>query len=108
MHLDWTDYLDTPDHAVFVNPMPARGVKAPRKRAKPAVKAPPRVKEPTVPELRAFALAMGLKAVTAHTKRELHAMLTSGVYVRPAAYDKQNEKRAAARALASRDPLIGV
>lgn len=87
------------NYAQFVNPMPAQGVKRPRKAAKPATPKPERVREPTVAEMREFAKAMGLKATTAHSKRELIAMITNNVYVRPAAYDKQNAKRKAERAI---------
>lgn len=102
MHMDWTDYLDTPLHAVFVNPMPAQGVRAPRKARKakaPTQAKPARVREPTVAEMREFAKAMGLKVLSAHTKRELTLMINNNVNVRPAAYDKQAEKRKADRAL---------
>lgn len=99
MHMDWTDYLDTPLHAVFVNPMPAHGVKRPRKAKAPTQAKVERVREPTVAQMREFARAMGLKVLSAHTKRELTLMINNNVNVRPAAYDKQAEKRKADREL---------
>lgn len=52
----------------------------------------------TCKDLLALCRAAGLRATTAHTKAELRAMLRSGEYVRPAAYDRQNAKRREARA----------
>ena len=85
--------------AVFVNPMPARGVRRPRKAAKP--KTPAKPKGLTRADLVALCEAKGLRPLAAHTKRELDVMLASGVAVRPAAYDKQNAKRREARLVAS-------
>ena len=39
----------------------------------------------------------GLKTTTKHTKAELLAMFTTGLYVRPAALDRENARRKAKR-----------
>ena len=57
-------------------------------------------KDITCEELRQLVAATGLKALKAHTKAELRAMLKSGVQVRPAAYDRANAQRRAKRAAA--------
>lgn len=80
---------------VFVNPMPARGVKRPRKSV--AAKSAPKPKGLTRADLVALCEAKGLKALSAHTKGELEASLLAGAMVRPAAYDRQNKARAAKR-----------
>ena len=41
-----------------------------------------------------------LRVTTKHTKAELLAMLTTGVYLRPAALDRENARRKAKRAQA--------
>ena len=51
-----------------------------------------------VVDLRVLAKAKGLKPTTKHTKGELIAMLTRNTPVRPAALDRQNAARKAARA----------
>ena len=63
----------------------------PPKRAK-AVKKPRR--EPTKDDLIAMCKARGLKTTTKHTKGELLAMFAAGVYIRPAAYDRDAARRA--------------
>lgn len=50
-----------------------------------------------VVDLRVLAKAKGLRPTTKHTKGELLAMLASGSPVRPAALDRQNQARKAAR-----------
>ena len=54
----------------------------------------------TADQLRELLTFAGIKHVAAHTKTELRAMHTTGVYVRPAAYDRQNLARKAKRTAA--------
>ena len=49
---------------------------------------------PTVEELRQMCKARGLKVTTKHRKGELLAMFATGVYVRPAALDREKLRRA--------------
>lgn len=52
----------------------------------------------SVAELKAACISRGVKVTTKHVKSELIAMAQSGIYIRPAALDKQNAKRKAAKA----------
>lgn len=52
----------------------------------------------TVAALRGMCEAAGFKTSSKHVKAELRAMLTSGQQIRPAAQDRENAKRRAARA----------
>lgn len=52
----------------------------------------------TVAELKAACISRGLKVTTKHVKAELIVMARDGQQVRPAAYDRQNAKRKAAKA----------
>ena len=82
-------------HPTAATPVPVTHVftKRPRKRVDRSQR-----KEPTVADLRQMCKARGIKVTTAHTKGELLAMFATGTYVKPAAYVRAAEKRAAARA----------
>jgi len=73
----------TPVPVTHCKPGKAKGVK--------------KARDLTCDDLRAMLAARGIKWTTAHTKGELRAMHISGEYQRPAAYDRQNAKRAQAR-----------
>lgn len=70
------------------------------RKAKATAKRP---REMTCVDLRALVLARGLKATSAHNKAELRQMLTTGQYLRPAAYDRNNAARKAKRAAAAKE-----
>lgn len=94
-------YLVSDDFPVTIcPPMPAAGVRKPRKPTARKAKAD-KPATLTRADLAALCKAKGLKVLSAHTKRELDVMLASGKQVRPAAYDRQNAKRKAARAAAA-------
>lgn len=50
-----------------------------------------------VAELRVLCKLQSLKSTTKHTRGELEKMLTLGIYIRPAALDRQNAARSAKR-----------
>ena len=84
-------------HPVAATPIP-RTIIAMGKSGKTIRK--PASRDLTADQLRELLAARGIEHKSAHTKAELRAMHTSGVYVRPAAYDRQNKARAAKRAAA--------
>jgi hypothetical protein len=81
-------------HPTASTPVPVTLVATKAKRAK---KAKPKL-EPTLADLRQMVAARGIKVTTKHTKGELLAMFSLGVYIRPAAYDRAAAKRQAAKA----------
>jgi len=82
-------------HPTASTPIPRTLIEAGRS-GKAKVKAKPR--DMTRDDLAALIQAKGLKALTAHTKAELRAMLVLGKQLRPAAYDRNNAARKAKRA----------
>lgn len=89
-------YLVSDDFPVTV--LPARHAMGhlPVKRKK--VSRETKRKDLTVADYRELCAAKGLKTVSAHTKRELIAMLATGEYAAPAAYARAKAKREQAKA----------
>lgn len=87
--------------------IPVSAVRTHRRKARPdaarvvAADKSGKLDDLRVPDLALLCRTRGLKVTTKHNKAELLAMLASGQYVRPAALDRQNKKRAAQRASAS-------
>lgn len=87
--------------------VPVSAVRTHRRKARPDAARVVRAQEGgsladlRVPDLMLLARTRGLKVTTKHTRVELLAMLTTGQYVRPAALDRQNKKRAQQRAASS-------
>ena len=79
-------------HPTASTPVPVTLIETKAKRVRKA-----KVKtEPTLADLRLMVAARGIKVTTKHTKGELMAMFASGLYIRPAAYDRAAAKRKAA------------
>ena len=82
-------------HPTASTPVPVT-ICPPKKPRKPRVRKPAQGwSDLTVTELRAACDSRGVKHTTKHTKQELIAMAKTGVYVRPAAYDRAAAKRKA-------------
>lgn len=84
-------------HPTEATPVPVTIIATGRSGKTKQVRKPAQI---TVADLRVLCAAAGLKVTTKHTKAELRAMLTSGQYIRPAALDRENARRKAARAAA--------
>lgn len=82
-------------HPTASTPVPVTLIATKRPRKAKAKKAAQGWSDLTVDELRAACTSRGVKHTTKHTKPELIAMAQSGVYVRPAAYDRAAAKRKA-------------
>lgn len=70
----------------------------PRKPRKPRARKGEGLAACTVDELRVVLQSRNMKFTTKHTKGELLAMATSGIYRAPAAYERAAAKRKAAKA----------
>lgn len=79
-------------HPTESTPVPVTHVLTARPRKARVVK--PRL-EPNLADLRQMVAARGIKVTTKHTKGELLAMFSTGMYLRPAAYDRAAAKRKA-------------
>ena len=80
-------------HPTASTPVPVTLIATKRPRKKAAKK---ERLEPTLADLRLMVAARGIKVTTKHTKGELLAMFATGMYIRPAAYDRAAAKRKAA------------
>lgn len=87
--------------------VPVSAVRTHRRKARPnaarviAADRTGKLDDLRVPDLALLCRTRGLKVTTKHTKPELLAMLASGEYIRPAALDRQNKKRAQQRSAQS-------
>lgn len=85
-------------HPTASTPVPVT-ICPPAKARKPRkAKAKAQWSDFTVAELRAACVSRGVKVTTKHVKAELIAMAQTGIYIRPAALDRQAAKRKAAKA----------
>lgn len=81
-------------HPTAATAVPVTHIKAGRSGKARKVKAS---RDMTRDDLMELAALAGFKVLSAHTKAEIRAMLTSGQAIRPAAYDRKNAKRREAK-----------